>query len=583
MNQMTFSTPKQRVLIVGAGPVGLTLAIQLHRYGIPYRLIEKNEGPSTYTKAMAVHSRTLEIFDEIGIADQAINAGHQLNRFRIQSYGKTVLTYNFSLLDAKYPFLLCLPQSKTEEILLKKLQSLGGNVEWQTELASVEQSAEEIQVTLKHPDGESIVKTNWLMACDGGRSAVRRQLGLSFEGALYHSHFMLADVDIAWEGATDEGVFFLGDQAGYVAVAPLNEQNRYRLFIEMPYDLPPESERLPLDLETFQRLCDGRGQTMKLSNISSETTAAFQQRRVPQLQIENVFLLGDAAHIGSPIGGQYMNMGIAEAHNLAWKLAFVEQGRAHPYLLNSYDAERRPVAIEVERTAKSLTKILTIKHKQLVKLRDSIFPKLSELTPIQRKLPWMISGHRYNYHQSPIVQDLRLAKPKRIKFSDGKFNIEGLSDPKAGDLAPDIELWRPRDKQPLRLIDLYKQKFVLLLLTGGDEFSPELEDWAKKSQVISKYYSVIQGYLVLDALSPPENLSTAGVTTLLDPDWRLHRRYGLRSGGFVLIRPDGYIGFLGESVEGLEHYLQQYSMLFSDIDIEESTSSDVVPPTYAHI
>jgi 2-polyprenyl-6-methoxyphenol hydroxylase-like FAD-dependent oxidoreductase len=580
MNQMTFSTPKPRVLIVGAGPVGLTLAIQLQSYGTPYRLIEKNAGPSTYTKAMAIHSRTLEIFDEIGIADEIISAGHQLNRFRVQSYGKTVLTYQFSLLDTKYPFLLCLAQSTTEEILLKKLQSLGGQVEWQTELSAVEQGEDEVHATLTHPEGQSLITTSWLAACDGGRSMVRRQLGLSFEGGLYHSHFMLADVDIAWQGATDEGVFFLGDQAGYVAVAPLNNQNRYRLFIEMPYDLPPEGERLPLTLETFQRLCDGRGQTMQLSNISSETTAAFQQRRVPQQQVGNVFLLGDSGHIGSPIGGQYMNMGLAEAHNLAWKLAFVAQGIAHPYLLNSYDAERRPVAVEVERTALSLTKILTVKQAQMVKLRDSIFPKLSEFAPIKKKLPWMISGHRYHYQHSPIVQDARLNKAKRIQFSGGALSMSGLSLPKAGDLAPDLALWTPRDQQSLRLLDLYQQKYTLLLLTGADEFNPDLADWVNQALEITQSYAVIQSYVVLDGLEFSESLLTSNVQVLLDPDWRLHRRYGFKSGGYVLIRPDGYIGFLGERFEDMQTYLEQSSMLFSSGDAEVTSSTDAILISY---
>lgn len=578
MNQITFPTPRPNILIAGAGPVGLLLAIQLQRFGIPYRLIEKNAGPSTYTKAMAIHSRTLEIFDEIGVAQDMINAGHRLNRFRIQSYGDTILTYQFSLLDAKYPFLLCLAQSTTESILLDKLRSLGGDVEWETELTSVKQIGDEIHTTIHHQDKESVFKSTWLAACDGARSTIRRQLDLSFDGGMYHSHFMLADVDIEWDGGTDEGVFFLGDQAGYVAVAPLNDQKRYRLFVEMPFDLPPEDKRLPLTLETFQKLCDGRGQAMKLSNISSETTASFQQRKIQQQQVGHIFFLGDSGHIGSPIGGQYMNMGIAESHNLAWKLNLVAKGLAHPYLLNSYDAERRPVALEVEKTARGLTKILTVKQPQVVNLRDRVFTKLSQLAIIKNKLPWMISGHRYNYRTSPNVLDRRAKVAKKIQFRNGKFNFTGLNLPKAGDLAADIELWTARDQHVSRLYDFAKEKYSLFIFTGADQFNSDLVDLTQQANEIKQQYNLINNYFVVDALEQFKFNKHPDAKLILDPDWRLHHRYGfgLNRKGYVLVRPDGYIGFLGNDFADLKDYFENYSMLVPNVQVGATVFKDHV-------
>lgn len=546
------------VLIVGAGPVGITLALQLQRQGIRYRIIEKNAGPSVATKAMAVHSRTLEIFRDFGIAEAAIDAGFKIRRFRIQSEGTTILKYDFELLNSAYPFLLSLPQPKAEALLLQRLQELGGMVEWNTELAELTQTADAVHTVLVHADGRrENLETRWVAGCDGARSAVRRNLGLAYDGDSYHRFFMLADVDIEWDGAPDEGVFFLGSQEGYVAVAPLTGKGRYRLFVEMPYDLPPEDQRPKLDLATFQGLCDGRGQKMQLSNEAWTTAAAFQHRRVDRQQVGRVFLAGDAAHIGSPIGGQYMNMGVSEAYNLAWKLAYVEQGIANPKLLESYSAERHPVTIEAERTAHILTKILTLRNRWLIKLRDTVFPVVTGLATMQAKLPWMISGHRYHYHGSPVVTDARgKTKPRQRK---GSKIAPGMLRITAGDLAPDLALWQKPGTQPQRLLDLFHNGFTLLMLVAGDDSSARLDQWALLGKEIQDAYPSIRAHLVFDALQAPEKLGT--VATILDPDQRLHDRYSAADGLLVLIRPDGYIAFVGNDGTQLEQYLNTRSML----------------------
>ena len=553
------------VLIVGAGPVGLTLAIQLQRLGVRYRLVEKNAGPSTTTKAMAVHSRTLEIFREIGIADGAVSAGRPIRRFRVESNGRTILTYDFTLLDAAYPFLLSLPQPETESLLLRRLASLGGQVEWRTSVTELDQSKDGASATLVHADGrQEHVDARWIAGCDGAHSTVRRSLGLSFDGAAYHRFFMLTDVDIDWNGPRDEGAFFLGSQEGYIAVAPLDDRGRYRLFVEMPFDLPPQGQRPALDLAVFQELCDGRGPAMRLSHEASATAAAFQHRRVARQQVGRVFLLGDAAHIGSPIGGQYMNMGIAEAHNLAWKVAYVEHGAAAQALLDSYDAERTPVAVEANRTAHVLTQLVTVRSRLLVALRDTMLPRLTRGDKAMKKLPWMISGHRYRYRASPLIDDAppaatrqRQRHRRQLQRADGAAGAWPL--PCAGCLAPDSELWQPRGAPPKRLIDLFGNTFTLLLFADGDESCPRINVWLPVGERIQHAYPCIRAYLVLDALEPPGDVTA--ISTILDPDWRLHDRYGAQGGAIVLIRPDGYIGFMGTSDAALARYLTARSTL----------------------
>ncbi|MGC5702620.1 FAD-dependent monooxygenase [Pseudomonas sp. NFXW11] len=550
------------VLIVGAGPIGLTMAILLRQRGVPLRIIEKNAGPSTATKAIAIHSRTLEIFRAMGVAEQAVAQGFAIKRFKVQSQGKPILGYDFAQLQAPYPMLLSLPQPQTEAILLERLKSLGVEVEWNTELLELHSGDKHADVQLKTPDGQQqALRARWVVAADGARSPIRKQLGLSFEGAFYNRFFMLADADIQWSGSQDEGAFFLGDSQGYVALAPISGQSRYRLFIEMPYDLPAdEADRPPLTLEHFQRLCEGRGQQMTLSNLSSTTIASFQHRRVQKMQQGPVFLVGDSAHIGSPIGGQWMNLGVSEAYNLAWKLAFVHQGLGDPALLDSYHQERYPVALEVEDTAHRLTTLITLQKRPLVWLRDNLLPLITRRRKVQQVLPSMISGHQYHYPPSEhIQQSLQPAQRNSWKRKGDPRTRRGKA-PLAGQLAPDVVLWQARAQEPAgHLIDLFEQGFTLLIFTGADQFSPLLPGYRQLAAQVEREYPGLRAFCVVDALDHGD--FERQQRTLLDPDWRLHQRYHAPAGSLMLVRPDGYIAFQGLQPTALNGYLQLRSGL----------------------
>ncbi|QLF94927.1 FAD-dependent monooxygenase [Pseudomonas sp. ABC1] len=569
-------SPVPTTVIVGAGPIGLTLAILLKMRGVSLRIIEKNAGPSTATKAIAIHSRTLEIFRDMGVAEQAVAEGFAINRFAVQSDGKKILEYDFSRLEAPYRMLLSLPQPQTEKILLERLESLGVSVEWNTELTGLQQHGDSVDLTLRHADGhEEQTRCRWLAACDGARSNIRKHLGLSFEGEFYDRFFMLADADIEWSGSKDEGAFFLGAKEGYVAVAPINEQSRYRLFIEMPYDLPPEGERPPLTLENFQRLCEGRGQQMTLSNLSSTTIASFQHRRVKSMQEGSVFLVGDSAHIGSPIGGQWMNLGISEAYNLAWKMAFVDQGLASAVLLQSYHAERYPVALEVENTAHRLTGLITVQRRPLVWLRDNVLPLLTRREKVQRVLPSMISGHKYAYPIGGHIQQPLTQKQRNDWQRKGHKAKYPSPLPQAGKLAPDVSLWQHPELPERHLIDLFGQRFTLLIFTAADQFSPALRGYRGLAASIEGRYHGVQAYCVVDALETGD--FPADQRTLLDPDWRLHQRYHAATGTLLLVRPDGYIAFLGLEASDLDDYLRTRSGLLKAVTETTIRQPEAVP------
>ncbi|WP_416261342.1 FAD-dependent monooxygenase [Gibbsiella quercinecans] len=567
------------VLIVGAGPVGLTMAILLKQYSIPFRIIEKNSGPSTSTKAMAIHSRTLEVFRELGIADKAVAQGFSIKAFSIQANKRRIINYNFSLLEAAWPMLLSLPQPDAEKLMLRRLEALGVQIEWNTSLIDIRQETDGAMALLQHRDDEDNpqwLSCRWLCACDGARSTVRKKLNLSFNGSAYDSYFMLADADIGWDQRRDEGAFFLGDAEGYVAVAPINEKGRYRLFFEMPYALPPESERPQLDLPTFQKLCDGRGQKMSLSNLSSTTLAAFQHRQVTQLRHRSVFLIGDSAHIGSPIGGQWMNLGLSEAYNLGWKLAWVAKGYADERLLESYHEERYPVAQEAEKTAHRLTRLITTRNRPLIWLRNNLLPTISQSMKVQRKLPSMISGHHYNYCNSTWVHDALKAKERnswRKKVAKGVIQTVA---PRAGQLAPDVTLWAAPGKEPQRLSSLFLQRYLLLVFTATEGCSARVTGYLAMMQALIAGYPGIEARCVTDTLNcddccGPQNL-------IADPDWRLHRRYHADGGCLVLIRPDGYIAFQGKNPEELSNFLQTKAVLLRQ---EETTSTVVLDDAIA--
>lgn len=540
------------VLIAGAGPIGMTLALQLQRFGIPYRIIERNAGPSTETKALALHSRTLDIFCDLGIAKDAVETGHAIKYFRVQSRGKTILRYDFTLLDAAHPLLLSLPQPQTERLLMNRLSELGGRIEWQTELLDMRDEGTHVMATLKKPSGErESIKVSWLIGSDGARSTVRKQLGLSFDGEHYMRHFMLADMDIRWNGWHDEGVFFLGEREGYVAVAPLDDQGRYRLFVEIPRELPPEGQRMPLTVESFQQLCDGRGQLMKLSNPSSETMAAFQHRRTNTQRVGRVFLVGDATHIGSPIGGQWMNLGISEAYNLAWKIAHVHAGSLPERVLDTYDSERHPIALEAEKTAHTLTRLLTLRSRWLVGLRDTLLPPISSLPSVQARLPWMISGHRYHIRKAGSVQHMLSRRDRRPSTRRPRVK-SAFPPPRAGELLPDVPLWTPQGERPRRLLELVRSEFMVLLFTGADDQGEQTAQHAQLAQDLRSTYPALNTWLVLDALAP----LNGPVASIPDPTWQLHDRLAMPAGGIALVRPDGYIAFMGKRPQDLMHFIE---------------------------
>ena len=514
------------VLIVGAGPTGLTLAIQLARFGVSYRIIDQSPAPSDKSKALAIQSRTVELFATMGIADAAIREGLQAHAFALHT-DKTLLgQVRFTdEVDTPYPYILLLPQDDTERLLLGRLTSLGGNVERTVRLTAFTQDASGVRATLRDAGGgEETISCRWLVGCDGAHSTVRHGLQLQFEGSAYQNTYWLTDLHVHWSLAHDEVHGFLGEHSSLFAF-PIPEANRYRLIAQQ--DGATGGDPTLADL---QELMDALGPAgTVLSDPVWLTTFHLHHRKVDRYGVGNAFVAGDAAHIHSPAGGQGMNTGIQDVDNLAWKLALVAHGKAGTALLESYDAERNPVAARVLRQTDLMFRAITSQAPTLRALRNRLVPRLMSRRAFARMMQRSIGELNIRYRASPIVAE------------------EGQrGGPHAGTRAPDGPLVTPTDEQT-SVWSLCRHERVpqhtLLLLSGPHPSAEDRAAFTAIRQTVQEHYRDVVATRLIAAEGAMEHDPAWEAIRYDDPDRATHRRYATKGAALFVIRPDGYIGF----------------------------------------
>src|SRR5215470_16215143 len=335
-----------QVLIVGAGPTGLVLACELLSQGIDVRIVDKNEGTVLETRAIGMHARTLEALDSMGIVERFLDHGQRVRWLRWHSHGRLIASFDLSCSGSPFGFLLDIPQNATEVLLRGRVAELGGRVEQSTKLIGFTQTEDSVVATLEDPLGVArTVTAGYLVGCDGAHSRVRRQLELAFEGHAYEQDWLLADVLVDWNRAQDSVQAMFNSDLPPLIGFPMQD-SRWRLTV------PYAGDRIqgPPTLDEFQEFVNER--VPERPRISEPTWLAcfrVHRRSTRSYRSGRVLLAGDAVHVHSPAGGQGMNTGMMDAHNLGWKLALVISGRAPDTLLDSYAAERRPVADEVLR------------------------------------------------------------------------------------------------------------------------------------------------------------------------------------------------------------------------------------------
>jgi 2-polyprenyl-6-methoxyphenol hydroxylase-like FAD-dependent oxidoreductase len=333
------------VLIVGAGPTGLMLANQLGRRGIRAMIVDRSSGPAQQTRAMGVQARTLEIYSKLGIAEQALELGRRGTGANLWAEGKRKARIPLGEIGksfSPFPYVLLLGQDDNERILGERLRQWGTAVQWNTELASLEQASDRVIATLKARDGTTrTVEAAYLAGCDGGRSTVRELCGIRFPGAPYEHVFFVADTEATGPMVPEELNIYLW-RKGFHLFFPMRGPDRWRVIGILPKHLRHRDD-LGFD-EVVPAVRREAGADLTFKSCSWLSTYRIHHRRAERFRDGRCFLLGDAAHVHSPAGGQGMNTGLQDAYNLAWKLALVVSGKADAALLDTYEAERIAVA-----------------------------------------------------------------------------------------------------------------------------------------------------------------------------------------------------------------------------------------------
>lgn len=502
------------VLVVGAGPVGLFLACDLARRGIATRLIDGNDGPTDLSKAIGIHARTMEAFQDLGIAETALERGLPVPAAGFYSRRRLLGRVRFERLESPFPYLLDLEQGQTERLLSEHLGSLGGRDERRCRLTGFEQDAEGVTAQLEHSDGRrETCRALYMVGCDGAHSTVRHGLGLDFSGEALASNMLLADVALDWSIPYNEIVIAFSAE-GLLFVAPL-ASGRARVIGERH-----EGIENP-DLATVQAVLDERSPVpARASDPVWLTNFRISERQVERYRDERVFLAGDAAHIHSPAGGQGMNTGIQDAYNLAWKLALAVRGLAARGLLDSYDAERRPVGAQVLAQTGRMLRLAQTANPLARFLRDSAISLLMQRGRVQKTITRQLSQLAVEYGGSPIA------------MTSWHHAHQGLQ---AGERARDGAVVDARDGRRTSLFEAMRGTGHILLGFGAGEETGPLQQAV--GAVLERHGEHVTALLVM----PGEGSLPAGFSHR-DPGGRLHGRYGASAPSLYCIRPDGYVG-----------------------------------------
>jgi 2-polyprenyl-6-methoxyphenol hydroxylase-like FAD-dependent oxidoreductase len=394
------------VLIVGAGPTGLVLALWLTKLGVKVRIVDKTAGPGSTSRALAVQARTLELYRQLDLTEAVIAGGHQVPAVNLWVKGETAARVAFGSVGSDltpYPFLHIFPQDQHERLLIERLTTLGVAVERRTELTGFSDENGRITARLRASDGrESDWTAAYIAGCDGARSVVRESIGTGFPGGTYRQIFYVADVDAAGSAVNGELHIDL-DEADFLGVFPLAGQGKARLIGTVRDERADDAGQL-----TFGDVSDRAITHLKVEvkKVNWFSTYHVHHRVTDHFRKGRAFLLGDAAHIHSPAGGQGMNTGIGDAINLAWKLAAAVAGRAGDNLLDSYEAERIGFARRLVATTDRIFSFATAEGRIADLLRTRIapllIPRVAAFGAVREYLFRTVSQVMLNYRGGPL-------------------------------------------------------------------------------------------------------------------------------------------------------------------------------------
>ena len=501
------------VLIVGAGPTGLMLANQLARRGVRAQIVDRHPGPARETRALGVQARTLEIYSHLGIVERALDLGKRGTGANIWAQGQWMARVPLGEAGhsvTPYPYILILGQDDNELIMGERLRELGMAVQWNSELTGLEQNPDHVVATLKKPDGATCkISAGWVAGCDGARSSVRELCGITFPGAPYEHVFYVADTEVTGKMVADEVNVYLW-RRGFHLFFPMRGKDHWRVVGILPEELRDRSDA------TFESVVPSlrgeAGSELSFKKCTWFSTYRIHHRSASRFRDRRCFVLGDAAHIHSPVGAQGMNTGLQDAYNLGWKLALVVQGRADATLLDSYEAERIPVARRLLNTTDRAFRLIVADNPLAGLLRTQILARVGAFAmrrkSIQRIAFRTISQTGIHYRESTLSQSLGDAGPDA---------------PQAGDRFPWLMLKFERDglvEDSFRKLD--DTRFNLLAI---GQAAPSAE-----------------------TLGLGDLLRTHAIPADVGNDAELARVHISRP-AFYLLRPDGHVGLCGTRLD----------------------------------
>lgn len=502
---------EEKILIVGAGPTGLVLALWLTKLGIPLRIIDKNSGPGETSRAMAVHARTLEFYQQIGIAHEVVSNGIIIEKIKLRKNDYEAASIYLGSIGknlSPFPFVLSFPQDEHEKLLIKHLQLAGVEVERNTELISLSQDNEKVTAILKKNNQIETVMTSFLFGCDGARSTVRNSLNINFTGGTYSQLYYVADLIAKGEIENNAIQLFL-NRNEFSIVFPIRTSGSLRLIGIVPKEYENKKNIQFTDIKSTE----SKKTKLSISKINWFSTYHSHHRVAEHFKNGRVFLLGDSGHIHSPVGGQGMNTGIGDAVNLAWKIAYVLKKQAPISLLNSYEPERIAFAHRLIKTTDQAFQAITNTEIIGKLVRNIFFPFV---------FPFLIHFDFFKIFLFKTVSQIK------INYHNSALSIGKTGKIRGGDRLPWVHT---------ETFDNFKSLTYL--------------DW--QVHIYGKATNTFKqsiGTLGLKLNEFPWNKSAADA--------------GLKKDAVYLIRPDGYVGYANDLQESkdIENYLSK--ILLSD-------------------
>ncbi|RKS09669.1 3-(3-hydroxy-phenyl)propionate hydroxylase [Nocardiopsis sp. Huas11] len=503
------------VLVVGAGPTGLALACELLRQGIDCRVIDKAaERPTHQARALTMWDGALDVLGRHGIADEVVSRGMPMTAARYWSRGRNFADVRFGEYGQGAASPVIITQPAVEEVMRDRLAALGGRVEWGTRLSGLTDRGTHVDAVLEGPDGPERLTASWLVGCDGNNSTVREQAGIAFGGSTYGRSFILGDGDIDHDLTPGEAHYVLHTD-GVLVVVPLPD-GKLRVFADATnvgdLDTAPSTAEI-------QRLADERAPfPLKVRDLQWSTRFQVHLRQATRYRKGRCLVAGDAAHVHSPAGGQGLNTGIQDAANLAWKLALVLEDRAgSDTLLDSYQAEREPVAAAVMRSSHQQTRLWTMRSPITRALRDALMGRAARSGLLERRMIPAMAQIDLDYTASPAVGE----------GGGRRALVRGLPDT---DLVPIGG--GPRTRLSALLAD---PRHTLVVLPGGDTAGARRAVEAA-APLADRLQTLV---LLTDAEAGADADALAGAYRL--PGGHRGAEGDLAGRRLVLVRPDGYV------------------------------------------